>query len=187
MILTPEIRIASVADAEQIQNIYAPIVETTIVSFETEVPSVPDMKARIEQTLKTHPWLVAEAGGMILGYAYASVHRSRPAYRWSCDVSVYVHETARRTGTARILYGHLFRSLDQQNYGTAYAGIALPNEASVGFHEAFGFTSIGVYEKVGYKLGAWHDVGWWGKKIQAPSDAPDEIIPFAELKSSYPI
>jgi L-amino acid N-acyltransferase YncA len=155
------IRLVTERDAEQIAAIYAPNVTDTIISFEFEPPTADEMRRRIEVTLRRYPWLVCERQGRVLGYAYAGAHGSRAAYQWSVDVSVYVHEDARRTGVGRALYGSLFAALDLQGFYNAYAGATLPNPASVGLHEAVGFRLVGVYRGVGYKLGAWHDVVWW--------------------------
>ncbi len=159
--MTASIRLARLQDAAQILDIYAPFVRHTVVSFELEVPTITEMESRIQATTAQYPWLVLEHQGMVAGYAYASAHRSRLAYQWSVDVSAYVHENYRRYGVGRALYTAAFAILVEQGYYNAYAGIALPNDASVGLHEAMGFTPIGVYQKVGYKLAAWHDVGWW--------------------------
>ena len=112
-----------------------------------------------------YPYLVADREGTVLGYAYASEHRSRAAYRISVDVTCYVAGTARRAGVGRALYGALIGSLAQAGFHSAHAGITLPNEASVGLHEAMGFCKVGVYREVGYKLGAYHDVGWWQRML----------------------
>jgi L-amino acid N-acyltransferase YncA len=176
------LRVATTDDAEAIAPIYAPIVRDTIISFEVDPPTVDQMAERIGKTLKTHPWLVAEDGGDVLGYAYASEHRSRAAYRWACDVSVYMHESARRRGVGRRLYTRLFEILTTLGLHQAYAGITLPNAASVGLHESVGFEPIGVYSDVGYKNGAWQDVGWWGRRIQRLSTTPSEPVPFAALR-----
>ena len=165
------IRLAIVDDAPQIHAIYAPIVAETAVSFELEPPSVEEMSQRIETTLFTLPWIVCEQGG-IIGYAYAGVFRSRPAYQWTVEVSVYVHADHRGKGVARALYISLFECLRVQGYRTALAGIALPNSASVALHEGLGFRSVGVFHHVGYKLGAWHDVGWWELLLQRLPDPP---------------
>ena len=119
------------------------------------------MATRIEAKLPRYPWLVADDNDSVIGYAYAGAHRERAAYAWSAEVSVYVAETARRRGVARRLYQTLFDLLDRQGYRMAYAGITLPNPASVGFHEAMGFEPVGVYHNVGWKHGQWRDVGWW--------------------------
>jgi L-amino acid N-acyltransferase YncA len=161
-----KIRSATTADASAIQAIYAPIVRDTIISFETEVPTIQEIARRIDNTLNTHPYLVAEIDGGVAGYAYASQHRARSAYRWSVDVSVYVAKEARRSGLARALYGRLLPMLAEQQFHAAFAGIALPNPGSVGFHEAMGFTPVGVYREVGYKFGRWCDVGWWQRLLK---------------------
>ena len=170
------IRLATEHDAEAIQAIYAPIVSQTFISFETEVPTVDEMRRRVVDTLATLPWLVCEDQGRLFGYAYASRHRVRAAYQWSVDVSVYVHEQARRLGIGRALYGSLLKILTLQGFYNAYAGIALPNPASVGLHESLGFEPVGVYHAVGYKLRAWHDVGWWSLSL-----APKQIPPMPPI------
>ena len=159
------IRVARPGDAPQVAEIYAPNVSAAFISFEAEAPSVDEMRARIVKTLATHPWLVHEEGGRILGYAYASRHRERAAYQWAADVSCYVRPEARGRGIGTALYRELLRILEDLGFRNAYAGIALPNDASVRLHEAVGFERIGVYRDVGYKLGAWRDVGWWGRRL----------------------
>jgi L-amino acid N-acyltransferase YncA len=174
------IRLATEHDAEEIAAIYAPNVTDTIISFESEPPTADEMRLRIEGTLERYPWLVCERRGRVLGYAYAGAHGFRAAYRWSVDVSVYVHEEAHRTGVGRALYTSLFAVLDLQGFYNAYAGATLPNPASVGLHESLGFRSVGVYRGVGYKLGAWHDVGWWHLPLRERVADPD---PPADLPS----
>ena len=161
-----KIRSATTTDALAIQAIYAPIVRDTVISFETEVPTVQEIARRIDDTLSTHVYLVSEIDGVVAGYAYASHHRSRPAYRWSADVTVYVAAEARRSGLGRALYGRLLPMLAEQQFHAAFAGIALPNPASVSLHEAMGFTPVGVYREVGYKFGRWCDVGWWQRLLK---------------------
>jgi phosphinothricin acetyltransferase len=160
-----KIRSATAADAAAILAIYAPIVRDTIISFETEVPTVHEIADRIDTTLKTHPYLVAEVSGVMAGFAYASQHRARSAYRWSADVTVYVAAEARRLGVARALYGRLLPMLAERQFHAAFAGIALPNPASVGLHEAMGFVPVGIYREVGFKFGQWCDVGWWQRLL----------------------
>ena len=167
------IRLAAEGDAEQIAAIYAPNVTDTIISFEFEPPGADEMRRRIEATLKRYPWLVCERQGQLLGYAYAGAHGSRAAYKWSVDVSVYVHGEARRTGVGQALYASLFAALNLQGFYNAYAGATLPNPASVGLHESVGFRLVGVYRGVGYKLGAWHDVGWWHLPLRERVADPD--------------
>jgi phosphinothricin acetyltransferase len=155
------IRMASEADAGAIAGIYGPEVAATPISFELLPPSTAEMARRIAAVLRTAPWLVAEEAGQVLGYAYASPHHERAAYCWSVDVSVYIHAGQRGRRVGRALYTSLFALLLRQGFYTVHAGITLPNPASVALHERFGFRPIGVYAAVGFKLGAWHDVGWW--------------------------
>lgn len=176
------IRPAEAADAEAVAAIYAPIVATTAISFEIEPPDAAEMRRRIETTQPSTPWLVCAQGPTLLGYAYAGAHRARAAYRWSVDVSAYVHESARRRGVASALYAALLELLALQGYQRAYAGITLPNAASVALHERAGFEAVGVYRGVGYKLGTWHDVGWWGRPLGASPDVPDEPRAFVALR-----
>ena len=166
-----QIRVARPDDAHAIAAIYAPIVANTTISFELEPPTVDEVRGRIVATLERLPWLVSEDdAGAVNGYAYASKHRERAAYQWSVDVSAYVREDARGTGVGKRLYGALCEELVQLGYFQAFAGIALPNAASIALHEAVGFRPLGVYRNVGFKLGAWHDVGWWQKALREPAD-----------------
>jgi len=164
------IRLATEDDASACLAIYAPVVAGTVTSFEIEVPTVEEMRRRIRETLPRYPWLVLDEPGGVLGYAYAGAHRQRPAYQWSVDVSVYVSATARREGVGRRLYTSLLALLRLQGFANAFAGVALQNDASVGLHEAMGFQPVGVYRKVGFKLGRWIDVGWWQLPLQDLSD-----------------
>ena len=152
--------------------IYAPFVTGSATSFEYSPPDAAEMAARIASALAYAPYLVSEAGDGILGFAYASKHRDRAAYQWSVDVSVYIHERARRQGVGRALYTSLFALLRLQGFYTAHAGISLPNPASVGLHEALGFQPVGVYRSVGFKRGAWHDVGWWQLPLRGRTGTP---------------
>ncbi len=181
----PHIRLATPQDAEFMQEIYAPLVRDTPISFELTPPSVAEMTARVTRTLTRYPWLVCAAEERLLGYAYAGGHREREAYQWSVDVSVYVHPQARRLGVGRALYISLFPILRLQGFYNAYAGIALPNPASVGLHQSLGFTAVGVYERVGYKLGAWHDVGWWQLTLQPRADTPAIPQPLPVVRKSH--
>ena len=168
----PLIRLVQPTDAPAIHQIYAPIVQNSVISFETQAPSVSEIQQRIATITQKYPWLVYETASGIGGYAYASQHRSRAAYQWSVDVSVYVAESARGQGIGTQLYTVLFKTLKVQGFVQAFAGIALPNPASVALHEKMGFEAIGFYQNVGYKFGAWHDVGWWGLSLQPPMDNP---------------
>jgi phosphinothricin acetyltransferase len=176
-----EYRLATVDDAPAIAAIYAPYVRETIVSFETDAPDAAEIAARIERIGRQYPWLTASADGRIVGYAYACENRARLAYRWSVDTAVYLAPSAQRRGIGRALYGRLFELLRAQGYVNAFAGIALPNAASVALHEAMGFAPIGVYRNVGYKLGAWRDVGWWQLALLEPPSNPAEPIAIGDL------
>lgn len=178
----PRIREARPTDAPAVRAIYAPLVEHTAVSFEHTVPSVAQMADRMAAVQGHAPWLVAEQDGAVVAYAYGSPHRARKAYRWSVEVSAYVDADHRGQGHGRRLYRALFALLRLQGYVTALAGITLPNPASVGLHQAMGFLPVGVYPHVGFKQGAWHDVGWWSMPLgpRIPSPAPPR--PLASLR-----
>jgi phosphinothricin acetyltransferase len=169
--MPPTIRLAADEDAGQVLAIYGPFCRTH-VSFEAEPPSPDEMRRRIAALAGKLPWLVCDDAGKMLGYAYASAYRARAAYQWSVEVSAYVADRQRRRGVGRALYTALLRVLAVQGFVNAYAGVALPNPASVGLHEAVGFTPVGVYRGVGYKLGAWHDVGWWERPLRERSPEP---------------
>jgi L-amino acid N-acyltransferase YncA len=172
----------SLRDAEAIAMIYAPYVTDTVVSFEDVPPTAAEMAARIDRLTKTHAWVVADHGGEILGYAYGCPHRERAAYRWATEVSVYVDPRHHRRGAGRALYEALLGLLADQGYRIALAGIALPNDASVALHEACGFKPVGVYRAIGFKLGAWWDVGWWQLDLViAGGSAPAEPGPPAGI------
>lgn len=176
------VRLATGEDAEQIREIYAPIVRHTAISFETEPPTVDEMRSRIVTTLEQLPWLVCESEGQIQGYAYASPYRGRPAYQWSVEASVYVAPNAQRIGAGRALYSKLFEILRAQGYFNVFAGMTLPNAASAGLHAALGFTTVGVYHNAGWKQGQWHDVGWCQLQLREPIADPAPPVRLAELK-----
>lgn len=160
-----EVRLATAADTAAVLAIYGPVVESTAISFETAVPGPDEVARRIVERQPAHPWLVADDAGAVAGYAYAGRFASRAAYDWSVETSVYIHEARRGQGVGRTLYAALLAVLEAQGYRQAMAGIALPNAASVGLHEAMGFRPVGVYQAAGWKFGRWHDVGWWQRPI----------------------
>lgn len=182
--MTITIRLAGTHDAGAVSEIYAPAVADGFTSFEAVPPDAAEMAGRIERTLPDHPWLVCEREGTVAGYAYAGPHRKRAAYRWSVDVSVYVHPDHRRRGVGRGLYESLFEILRLQGFVNAYAGIALPNPASVGLHESFGFEQAGVYEGVGYKRGEWRDVGWWQLALAEKVADPASPLSIEDVRGS---
>jgi L-amino acid N-acyltransferase YncA len=159
-------------DAAACAAIYAPHVEGSPVSFEERAPDAAELAARIRRVSASHPWLVAELDGELVGYAYACPHRERPAYRWAADVSVYVAAGHTGRGVGRRLYTELFERLRRQRFRLACAGITLPNAASVALHESLGFAPIGVSSGIGWKQGAWRDVGWWQLELAPAGDGP---------------
>jgi L-amino acid N-acyltransferase YncA len=166
------IRLATTEDAEALAAIYRPYCESTVISFEETAPSTEEMVRRIATIGATRPWIVLDAGGTVIGYAYASAHHERAAYRWAVSTAIYIARDHHRRGAGRALYTTLFGLLHALGYRQATAGITLPNEASVGLHAAFGFAPVGVYRRIGYKMGGWHDVGWYQAEIQSASDPP---------------
>jgi L-amino acid N-acyltransferase YncA len=172
------IRIARPEDGEAVAAIYAPYVLETAISFEETPPTPSEMSKRIVATLETCPFLVLELEGGVAGYAYAAPHRARSAYRWSVDVTVYAASQFHRRGVGRALYLELLDQLTRQGFHAAFAGIALPNDKSIGLHEALGFDHLGTYREVGLKFGKWHDVGWWRRPLNAGLPEHDPRPPF---------
>ncbi|MEV0803970.1 N-acetyltransferase family protein [Kribbella sp. NPDC050281] len=170
----PKIRDASELDGPACAAIYTPYVTDTAITFETEPPTAADMVDRIARAQATHAWLVLEEEGDVTGYAYAGPMKPRAAYRWSCEVSVYLELGRRRTGGGRALYEALFERLTERGFRTAVAGMTLPNDASVGLHKAMGFEEIGTYRRIGWKLGGWHDVHWRQRPLAILPDPPAE-------------
>lgn len=171
--MTVAITLASRDDAPAIAAIYAPFVESTAVSFEFESPTSHEMAERIQKVADAQlPWLVARDGDRLLGYAYATKHKERAGYQWAVESSVYVDESARRTGVGRALYTRLFEILRELGIQNVYAGATLPNQASVEFHESFGFKEAGRYHNVGFKLGRWHDTVWMHLAIGSYPNPP---------------
>lgn len=178
----PNIRAAEPGDGVVIATIYAPYVRNTAISFEIEPPSAAIMAERVGSTLCKHPWLVAQCAGKTVGYAYAGSHRERPAYRWSVDTTVYVTGSARGNGIGHALYTSLLTVLREQGFRSAFAEIVLPNPASVRLHESLGFKPVGVHHDVGFKLGRWHDIGYWRPALAAGAGSPTEPVPFSVFR-----
>ncbi len=149
------------------------MVTDTFASFEESVPSEAELIRRMLARPRM-PWLVAVEAGTVIGYAYASQHRRRPAYRWSAECSVYIAGDHRRRGVGHLLYQRLIGDVAGLGYVSLFAGITLPNAASVGLHEAMGFEKLGVFRDVGFKHGSWRDVGWWQRTLRDPPATPDE-------------
>ena len=168
------LRRARPEDAARCRAIYTPYVLETVVSLEEDPPSLPEMRRRIERALQTHDWWVLESSDRVLGYAYGGPYRSRAAYRWACEVSVYVELGRRRTGAGRLLYDVLLDRLVKRGYLTALAGMTLPNAASEGLHRSLGFEPVGTWRRIGWKFGEWHDVLWVQRHLATPTGPPAE-------------
>jgi phosphinothricin acetyltransferase len=168
------IRPAAVGDAEQIRDIYAPFVRDTAVSFEVEVPP---LEAYVEAlSEKAYPWLVADRDGEVLGYAKASPFKDRAAYDWSVELAVYIGPSTRRSGVGRALVSALLDELRERGFVGVFAGTTLPNPGSIALFESLGFRHSGTFEKVGFKFGEWHDVGWWQRSLIDPLPSTPQII-----------
>ncbi len=178
--MPPRLRLATPADAAACLSIYRPFVESSHTTFETEVPSLDEFARRISSTLAARPWIVAEEDGRVVGYAYASPIKDRIAYQWSVEVAIYVAADMRGRGVGRALYAALFRVLAGQGFVNAIGIIALPNDASIALHESLGFEKISHLKQIGFKLGAWHDSGWWQKRLAPLLSKPSPPRPLAQ-------
>ena len=178
------IRMAIPADGQRLADIYAPAVTDRATSFELTAPDAGEMARRVTTMTTRTPWLVLEEAGGVMGYAYASPHRDRPAYQWSVEVSAYIDAGSHRAGYGRALYAALFDILTAQGFANAYAGITMP---SIGFHQAMGFEEIGVYRGVGYKLGRWHDVIWLHRPLAPRLELAEPPRPLAEVLATRPL
>ena len=172
------LRPADVSDAAAVAAVYAPYVLGSVASFEQEPPHADEVARRMLAGPRK-PWWVAERDGAVVGYAYASAYRARPAYRWSVETSVYLAANEHRRGTGLALYERLLADVRALGYVSAYAGITLPNPGSVALHERLGFTTAGVFHAAGFKDGAWHDTGWWQRSLCSPPVAPAEPTPWS--------
>ena len=174
--MTSKIRFATPADAAAVLEIYGPFCDNSPITFETERPAIAEVENRIRKINERYPWLICEKGNQVVGYAYASPHRDRAAYRWSVDIAIYISGSHRGVGIGTALYTLLFELLRIQGYFKAYAGITLPNPASIRVHQRLGFSLVGIYKQVGYKAGAWHDVSWWDLSLQPTDRLPEETL-----------
>lgn len=178
------IRAAEPEDAAAIAAIYAPHVLTGTVSFESDPPDARAMRTRMAASDGLYPWIVATNGdseGGVIGYAYATKFRDRPAYRYVVESSIYMADTAQRRGAGRLLYEALVDTLRAQGFIHAFGMITLPNDSSIALHEAVGFRRTGVFREAGYKHGQWIDVGIWQCELNEPARPPEEPRPFHEL------
>lgn len=177
----PLLRPAREADAMSMLAIYAPYVTETTVSSEYTPPSLEEFLGRMRTFQSRLPWLVCELDGAITGYGYASPHRTRAAYQWSVETSIYVADKWHRHGIAGAIYTALFELLAMQGYYNIYVGITSPNERSMKFHKAMGFIISGAYQESMYKFGQWRDVLWMGRSLRPHDTAPQPTIPFPAM------
>lgn len=176
------IRRATAEDAAAIASIYAPYVSASEISFEMEPPDEAEIARRMAEGGDLYPWLVAcDSGGPPLGYAYGCAFRTRPAYRFAVETTVYVAADAHRRGIGSLLYRALLPILEAQGFTQAIAAITLPNEPSARLHEALGFARAGTYEDVGFKLGQWRSVGLWQRALAPMAAAPEEPKPVSAV------
>jgi phosphinothricin acetyltransferase len=175
------VRLATAEDAPAVLNIYTPYILQTAFTFETEVPSVEEVRSRMEKYLQKYPWLITEIDGEVAGYVYGSIHREREAYQWTCECSVYIHDNFKGYGIGNELYEALFEILKLQGFRNVYAGITIPNEASEKLHQKLGFEKFAVYENIGCKFGKWHSVGWWRLQLNAYDNAPGAPVLFNKM------
>lgn len=182
----PEVllRAADEADASAMLALYAPYVLQTTVSSEYEPPLLEVFVERMRTYGARLPWLVCTVDGEVVGYGYASPHRARAAYQWSCETSIYVDAAWHRCGIAGAIYAALFELLAMQGYYNIFVGITSPNERSMKFHKAMGFIISGAYQESMYKFGQWRDVLWMGKSLRPHDGEPQPTVPFPAIKDS---
>jgi phosphinothricin acetyltransferase len=179
-----KIRRATADDAAAIASIYAPYVRDSVVSFETEAPGTAEIEGRIAALGDLYPWLAAcDQDGAVRGYAYGCAFRTRPAYRFSVETTVYVADGAHGRGIGTLLYRELLVLLQAQGFTQASGAITIPNEASIRLHESLGFARAGTYEKVGFKLGSWRSVGLWQRPLAPMTSSPEEPRPVSAVWS----
>lgn len=170
------IRLIRKTDAAAALAVYRPYVQNSVITFDYEVPSLEEFSEKIRTITAEYPWLVCEYEGKIAGYAYGSRHRSKAAYQWSPESTIYVAEEFHGTGIARLLYKTVFEILLLQRFVNVFAGVTLPNPASENFHRSLGFTEIGVFKNIGYKLGKWNDVRWFQLQLSEWKTEPGEPL-----------
>lgn len=164
------IRPATAADAPALAAIYNPYIRDTTITFEEEPVTAEEMAARVARVTEAHPWLVWEEDGRVLGYAYSSVWRARPAYRHSTETAIYLAVDQQGKGIGTALYRALLDELRARGFHLVLGGVALPNEASVRLHEKLGFRKVGHMREAGRKFDRWIDVGFW--ELLLEGDAP---------------
>ncbi len=171
--LSTRVRQAGQQDAARCLEIYRPYVENSAVSWELDVPTVDEMADRITSVNETHAWLVLERGSQTIGFANGHALWSLPSYRWSTQTGLYIADGHHRRGGGRILYTELLNRLGDRGYRRAFAGITQPNDGSIAFHRSMGFEDAGLYHRVEWKLGRWHDVAWMQRDLPGAAEADD--------------
>ncbi len=175
-------RIATTDDAQAIQEIYRYYVEHTFITFDFDVPTVEEFAHRIAHTLQRYPYLVAVKDNQVIGYAYAGIYKDRAAYDWSVEISIYLDNKLQHQGVGSRLYQTLEHYLKEQRVTNIYSCISYPNDASIHFHEKWGFEQIAHFHRCGFKLGKWRDMVWLEKFIALHLDDVKPFIPFQELQ-----
>lgn len=171
------IRAATAADARSCARIYSPFVTGSVLTFDFEIPTSEDFAARIERLGASHAWLVAEKEGRVLGFAYAGEFRSKAAYAWVCETTIYLDPEVTGRGVGRSLYAALCDALAHRGYRVAIGCIAVPNPASIRLHEACGFERVGLFPRVGFKKDQWIDVVWYQRELGPGTTQSPEISP----------
>ncbi len=180
------LRTARPEDAPAIAEIYRPYVTDTAITFEVDPPDASELAARMEALRGLAPWLVCEVEGTVVGYAYAGKHHERAAYQWALNAAVYLSAAHHRRGLGRALYTALFELLRLQGFCSVHGGITLPNAASVGLHESLGFRRVALYPAIGFKLGAWYDVGWWQLELRPRLGEPAALLTPEGARAAFP-
>lgn len=183
------IRTATPDDASALLAIYAPYVTDTAITFEYDVPTLEAFRQRIEATLQSYPYLVAEQDGLPLGYAYTGPLGHRAAYAWSAETSIYLRQDCRRMGLGSRLYAALEKQSRAQNIQTLYACIAAPTSdsdphltrASIDFHSRLGYHTAAVFHRCGYKFDTWYDIVWMQKPLGQYAIPAAPFIPYSQL------
>lgn len=184
------LRLATVSDASELLEIYSYYVKNTSITFEWEVPSLKEFSERIENTLKKFPYIVAEFNGKPVGYAYASPFKTRAAYQWAIETSIYIHKDFCHQGIGKLLLLKLEELLARQNVLNSNACIAYPEtedefltKNSAQFHEKMGYRLVGEFHKCGYKFNRWYNMIWMEKMIGEHKSNQTPVIPFCEINS----
>jgi phosphinothricin acetyltransferase len=181
---TPTIRLIRDSDYAGVLAVYTPYVLDTVITFEYEVPTLDEFTKRLSTIAKYYPVLVCEVDGDIVAYCYGSIHRVKTAYQWSVESTIYIAEAYHHKGLAAIMYTCLFDILRLQGFINVYAGISVPDGKSDKFHPKFGFKYLGVFPKIGYKHGSWHDLKWYEYILSERIDNPPAPIPISEIWDS---